>query len=142
MEPSEETYEWWHKKEPFESSTIAIKWTREQEQEDLDYYPHEENEEEDSPKKINFTDDFDETFGRDLFDIKDDIQDDSPSAGHIPLLEQINEINKPIVQIYKREKGRKRSLSFLDRRLEEKKNDEKEMGWIHAKYDLNINIQN
>ena len=68
----------------------AVNWTREQEQEDLDYYPHEENEEEDSPKKINSADDFDETFGRVLFYMEDDSQDYSPNIGHIRPLEQIN----------------------------------------------------
>ena len=49
----------------------TVNWTREQGQEDLDYYPHKENEEEDSPKKINFTCDFDETFSIILFDMED-----------------------------------------------------------------------
>ena len=99
-----------------------VNWIREQEHEEHDYYLHEENEEEDSPKNINFTDDIDDTFCRVLFDIEDDIQDDSPSMGGIPPLEQINEINKPIVQIYKMEKGKDMPFLFFDRKLEEKKN--------------------
>ena len=119
----------------------AINQTREQEQEDHDYYPHEENEEEDSPQKINFTDDLDGTFGRILIDMEDDIQDDSPSMGCIPPSLKINEIKKPIVQIYKMEKGRERPLSFFDQKLEEKKNEDKELDIIPIESDLNINIE-
>ena len=73
--------------------------------------------------------------------MEDDIQDVSPSMGHIPPLEQINEINKPIVQIYKREKGRERYLPFLDWNLEEKKDEEKELDQIPFEYYLKINIE-
>ena len=105
----------------------TVNWTREKEQDDHEYYPHEQNEEEDSPQNINFIDDLDDTFGRILIDMEDDIQDDSPSTSCIPPLDQLNEINKPIIQIYKREKGRERPLPFFDRKLEEKKNEEKEL---------------
>ena len=71
-----------------------------------------------------------------IWDITDPI-----STCHISPLEQINEINRPIVQIYKREKGRKRSLPFLDRKLEENKDEEKELDQIPVEYDLNINIE-
>ena len=54
--------------------------------------------------------------------MEDDSQDDPISTCHIRPLEQINEINKPIVQIYKMEKGKDMPFLFFDRKLEEKKN--------------------
>ena len=73
--------------------------------------------------------------------MEDDSQDGPTSTCHINPLDQINEINRPIVQIYKREKGREMSFPFLDRKLEENKDEEKELDQILAEYALNINIK-
>ena len=45
-------------------------------------------------KKINFTDDFDETFSTVLFEMEDNRQDDPIDTCHISRLEQINEIKR------------------------------------------------
>ena len=67
--------------------------------------------------------------------MEDNSQDDPIGTCHISPFEQINEINKPIFQIYKRERCRERSFPILNRKLEEKKDEEKELDQIPAKYD-------
>ena len=118
----------------------AVNWTEEQGLEELDYHSHEDNEQ-DSPKKINFMNEFDETFGKILFGLEEDSQDNTTSTHHVRYLGKINEVNMPLVQIYKREKGKERPFPLLDWKIGKNKDEEKELAPIPVEYGLNINIE-
>ena len=64
---------------------------------------------------------FDETFGRILFGMEDDRQDDMISIHHTGSLDKLNEVNRPLVQIYKMEKGKERPFPFS--RLEDERKE-------------------